>query len=116
MTATRAQLATLLADPERITSIKPESIPALIGEVESLKAKLWAQLQASAVPAHPIPTPSQNGGDKDRLLTANEAADQLNVSRRWIYRKADTLPFTRRLSGGTLRFSSAGLTRWQASR
>ena len=115
MSATAALLATLLTDPERIASVRPESIPPLLGEVEALKARLWAQLQASAVPAQPAPSPPKNG-TKDRLLTANEAADALGVSRRWMYRKADSLPFTRRLSGGTLRFSSRGLTRWQESR
>ena len=115
MSATSAQLATLLSDPERIASVRPESLPALLGEVEALKARLWAQLQASAVPAQVVPEPSQNGAG-EQLLTADEAADKLGVSRRWMYRKADTLPFTRRLSGGTLRFSSKGLTRWQESR
>ena len=52
----------------------------------------------------------------DRLLTVEEAAGVLAVERTWLYRHADTLPFTRKLSPGTLRFSSNGLQRWMASR
>lgn len=52
----------------------------------------------------------------DRLLTAEEAGKRLGVGRRWIYRHASTLPFTRRLTGGTLRFSERGLERWIETR
>ncbi len=53
---------------------------------------------------------------EDHLLTVDEAAGVLAVERTWMYRHADTLPFTRRLSTGTLRFSSDELQRWMASR
>lgn len=64
-------------------------------------------------PPEPPPAPAPNG---DKLLTVNEAAELLGVSRRWVYRKAGKLPFTRKLSSGTLRFSEKGLERWKASR
>ena len=53
---------------------------------------------------------------EDHLLTVDEAAGVLAVERTWLYRHADKLPFTRKLSAGTLRFSSKGLHRWLASR
>ena len=53
---------------------------------------------------------------EDRLLTVDEAAEVLAVDRTWLYRHADTLPFTRKLSAGTLRFSSNGLQEWVRSR
>ena len=53
---------------------------------------------------------------EDRLLTVDEAAGVLAVERTWLYRHAATLPFTRRLSPGTLRFSSNGLQEWVKSR
>ena len=53
---------------------------------------------------------------EDHLLTVDEAAGVLAVERTWLYRHADKLPFTRKLSAGTLRFSSSGLQRWLASR
>ena len=48
----------------------------------------------------------------DRLLTAAEAATQLGVAPKWLYRHAARLPFTRRLSPKVLRFSASGLARW----
>jgi predicted DNA-binding transcriptional regulator AlpA len=48
----------------------------------------------------------------DRLLNADEAATILGVNRRWLYRNAPRLPFTRHLSRKALRFSEVGLRRW----
>jgi len=45
--------------------------------------------------------------DDDRLLDVHEAAALLGVTSRWVYRRAKSLPFTRRLSKGVLRFSEA---------
>ena len=54
--------------------------------------------------------------NEDHLLTVDEAAEVLAVERTWLYRHADELPFTRKLSAGTLRFSSNGLQEWVRSR
>ena len=108
-----ADLATLATDPSRIDDVQAAELPTLIGEAEALRARLWARMQATSAPAPPAPA-QRNG--KDRLLTSDEAAELLGVSRRWVYRKADELPFTRRLSGGTLRFSERGLERWKETR
>jgi predicted DNA-binding transcriptional regulator AlpA len=108
-------LATLAADPERIQNVPAEALPALIGETEALRARLWAKLQTAA-PA-PAPAPERaNGGQPDTLLKASDAAERLGVSKRWMYAHADTLPFTRRLTGGTLRFSSRGMEKWKERR
>lgn len=48
----------------------------------------------------------------DRLLTVPEAASLLHVSPWWLYRKARSLPFARKLGRRTLRFSEKGLRRW----
>ena len=53
---------------------------------------------------------------EDHLLTVDQAAGVLAVERTWLYRHADTLPFSRKLSTGTLRFSSNGLQEWVRSR
>ncbi len=110
----RLELASLAADPARVADVPREALPALIGEAEALRARLWAQLQAVPVPV-PVPPASRNGGP-DQLLTAEQAAGRLGVDRRWMYRHADTLPFTRKLTPGTLRFSEKGLERWKESR
>jgi excisionase family DNA binding protein len=105
-------LATLLADPERAQALTREQVTEVLGQLERLRAFLWAMLSAPPAAAPP-PT---SASSPDHLLTADEAAVRLGVSRRWIYRKADELPFTRRLSGGTLRFSARGLERWKEGR
>ncbi len=55
-------------------------------------------------------------GENDTLLTSEEAASFLNVKPRWLYRHANGLPFTKRLSRRKLRFSKAGLLRWRAAK
>lgn len=60
---------------------------------------------ANGKPAPPSPT---------RLLTAREAASQLGVTPRWVYRHAATLPFTKRLGLKTLRFDADGVAKWLA--
>ena len=62
----------------------------------------------------PEPTPSepQPSTSGDRLLTANQVAEVLGCSPRWVYDNADSLPFTRRIKSGMLRFSEKGLQRY----
>jgi len=57
-----------------------------------------------------------SSAEKDTLLTADETAKRMGVSRRWVYRKAPQLPFARRTSRKHLRFSEAGLRRWLAAK
>ena len=45
----------------------------------------------------------------DELLTAKEASRRLGYSVRWLYKNADSLPFTIREKTGRLRFSKHGL-------
>lgn len=103
-------LATLLTDPARADALPREELPELLGQVERLRAALWVRL---TVPATNGSTPkSEARAEDDMLLTATAVAEILNVDDRYVYRHADSWPFTRRLSRGTLRFSHAGLRRW----
>jgi predicted DNA-binding transcriptional regulator AlpA len=52
----------------------------------------------------------------DQLLTAEEVAKALGVTRRWVQRRARRLPFARRLSAHAVRYSESGLKRWMANR
>ena len=52
----------------------------------------------------------------ERLLTAEEVAHALGVTKRWVQRRACRLPFARRLSDHAIRYSDAGLKRWMANR
>jgi hypothetical protein len=47
---------------------------------------------------------------EDRLLATADAASPVGVSKDWLYRHADRLPFTVRLSEGQLRYSAKGST------
>jgi hypothetical protein len=51
-------------------------------------------------------------GSEDRMLTVGQAAEMLNVTEAWLYRRSKSLPFARRYSPKMLRFSEKGLRRW----
>ena len=61
-----------------------------------------------------------NGGtprraqEPEKLLTAQQVAETLNVTSRWVYEHADSLPFMRRIGSRYLRFSSRGLEKYLA--
>ncbi len=104
----------LLTELEKtLTEAPAESVPALLGDLERLRAGLWAKLVTPSTNsnAHPVP-PSET----DKLLSPENAAALLGVKVTWLYRHAKTLPFARKLSRKVLRFSEAGLRRWQATR
>lgn len=63
-------------------------------------------------------TPAERSSDDDgdRLLTAEEVARMLGVTKRWVQRRAVRLPFSRRISVRSVRYSEAGLKRWMANR
>jgi predicted DNA-binding transcriptional regulator AlpA len=48
-----------------------------------------------------------------RLLRAEEAAAELNISVKTLYKQADKLPFTMRTSGRRLKFSAEGIEAWK---
>ena len=100
-------LATLLQDPQRVAEIPPEDLPALLGELERLKAVLWARMMSAQING----SGQGEGPVKDRLLTVKEAAARLKTSTDFLYRNANALPFTVRL-GSRLRFSARGLARY----
>ena len=84
-----------------------DHIPELLGEMERLRAILWARLALRT--NRPAPT-------DDHLLVITDAASRLCVSKDWLRRHGDRMPFTVRLSEGQLRFSAKGIARWIASR
>lgn len=71
--------------------------------MRALAQALRAEQPSPVLPSGPGP---------DRLLTVEEAAAVLSVSKRWLYSHAGRLPFARHLSHRALRFSEAGLRRW----
>lgn len=65
-------------------------------------------LEALAPPA--VETPVED------LLTVAQAAARLRVSEGYLYRRAKSLPFTRKISHRVLRFDPKGLEEWMAER
>jgi predicted DNA-binding transcriptional regulator AlpA len=57
--------------------------------------------------------PAATAPEPDTMLTIQEAAQRLRRSTKWLYRRARTLPFARRV-GRSLVFSRAGLEKWVA--
>lgn len=100
-------LADLAATPALAAEVELESIPELLGEMERLRAMLWARLALRI--NRPAPT-------EDRLLNSADAVSRLGISKDWVYRNASRLPFTVRVSDGLLRFSAKGIDRFIASR
>ena len=97
---------------QALENVQFEEAPLLIGELERLRARLWSRMMAptngnSRSPSH---------AEEDQWLTAEQAAELLNVNKKWLYRRASDLPFTRRLSRRKLLFSESGLRRWLETR
>jgi predicted DNA-binding transcriptional regulator AlpA len=107
-------LANFLPELERLVAEAPVSeVPALLGDMERLRARLWLRVGEAlrpAVPAPPAPV------EPDRLISTQEAAGILGVTARWLYGHADQIPGTQRLSRRCLRFSERKLRRWLAQR
>jgi predicted DNA-binding transcriptional regulator AlpA len=112
----RTALLVLLQAPARAAEIPLEQIPALVAELASEQAALSA-IQG-VLTARLLVTPSERTFDDggDRLLTAEEVAKMLGVTKRWVQRRARRLPFSRRISVRSVRYSEAGLKRWMAHR
>lgn len=99
----------LQAAAESATEVPPQEIPALLGALEQLKARLWAQLNISCV------GPPDGASHDDTLLEVHEASARLGVSRDYLYRHAKALPFTVRI-GRSVRFSSKGIEKYIRAR
>lgn len=99
------RLAEVLTDPAWAVTIEPEVIPALLTAIASLQARLAARLLEVA------PTEAVPHAETGELLRIDEAARRLSVSKTWLYRRVDRLPFVVRLDRG-VRVSAAGLERY----
>ncbi len=100
-------LRLVLSNPEHARELHPDEARLLVAQLAAVQTALASHL--SAVPSSPTPSRSQA---PDRLIAPSEAAERLGVTVRWLYRHANQLPFTRRLSRKALRFSEAGLNQY----
>ncbi len=109
MPAEPSPLSPILEDLEHLVERADRTqIPALLADLERVRVLAWMRLSAPQVAAQ-APTRPRSG--KDRLLSAQEAAELLGVSRRWIYDHAHDLG-GQRLSPRCLRFPEKALRRW----
>ena len=101
-------------DLEGLVAAVPESeLPNLVGEFARVQAVLILRLSA---PANGVRPPAPDIQPKSHLIDATAAAKLLGTKVRWLYDRADDLPFTRRLGPRTLRFDEAGIRRWLETR
>lgn len=84
-----------------------DDLPVLLAMLASIQTAACSRLLA----ARPRVT-----AEPENLLRVAQAAQILEVTPKWLYRHADRLPFTRRLSRKALRFSEADLRKWLAAR
>jgi predicted DNA-binding transcriptional regulator AlpA len=108
----RSLLPILLADPTRLADLPPQEATAALVELAAIQTALAARLHAST----PQATRAADREPVDRLLKPEEAAECMGVTLRWLYRRADKLPFARRLGRKTLRFSEAGMRQYMAEK
>ena len=109
-----ALIASLLANPAVAVDIPIHQVPSLVAELTSQQAAILTalgMLTTRIVVQQPVPTETS-----DRLLTADEVAEALGVTKRWVQRRARGLPFARRLSEHAVRYSEGGLRRWMENR
>lgn len=83
-----------------------ETLPAIIGDLESAKALAWARLTT------PSPGPLK-AEDTEGNISVKVAALRLGVSDRWVYKNARRLPFVRRI-GRRVLCSAHGVAEWNA--
>ncbi len=108
MAAASSPHTPILEDLERLVQHADSAeIPALLGDLERVRAMAWMRLNAPHV-ATQAPTRPRSG--KDRLLRPKEAAAILGVSERWTYDHADEIG-GQRLSARCLRFSEKAVRR-----
>lgn len=110
-----ALLRQLLADPAKLGAITPEQERAIVASLRAVVAVESPPLSSPA-PVNAAPASSAPPWSEGDVLTIDEAASMVKLSKRWLYRHAKALPFARKLSRKVLRFSRAGITRWLATK
>ena len=97
-------LAALVEDPGRVATVPPSRIPALLSQLSALQGAMAARLISADLD-------DTVSGEDTTLLTVDQAAERLGVSKDWLFRRSRSLPFVVRL-GRHLRFSSRGIERY----
>ena len=93
-----------------LTNLVPRDVATLLGDLERLRAVLWARLTVASTSAHPVPAAAEPA---DRLLTIPEVATRLGVPTAYAYELARRrqLPVLR-VGLRYLRVPASGLATW----
>jgi predicted DNA-binding transcriptional regulator AlpA len=91
-----------------IQTLTAEAVASARGELARLDSLLLAHLIE-------VNGGHAEGAQPDRRLSVEEAAAKPGTSKDWLYRHADTLPFTVRI-GRSLGFSEVGIERYLRQR
>jgi predicted DNA-binding transcriptional regulator AlpA len=91
-------------DPAAAADLPLDALASLLVRSAAVQNAL-----AAAILNHPEAPPPPA---LDHLLTAEQAAERLAVSKDWLYRTAKDLPFTVRLGADLVRFSAVGIDRY----
>jgi predicted DNA-binding transcriptional regulator AlpA len=113
---TTSSVASLIANPSNASEVPTHQIPALVAELASEQATLSALQGVLTARLLASRDNAETTQSVDRLLTAEQVATILGVTKRWVERRARRLPFARRLSAHAVRYSEAGLRRWMSNR
>ena len=84
---------------------------ALRNELKELLREVIREELAGAANGSGHPT---RHDEDDGLVNSDKAAEYLSVSKAWLYKNSDRLPFARKV-GGALRFDRRGMRRWLES-
>jgi predicted DNA-binding transcriptional regulator AlpA len=86
-------------------NLKPDDLPLLLGELETVRAVAWSRLTA---PAPAVVPAASDQKARDELLDVDQAAARLGMSAGYLYHNHKRFPFSRRV-GRSLRFSAEGI-------
>lgn len=105
------QIAALIQQlSQAIPQVERKECPAIIGNLEQLKALAWSRMTAAQTASG---TPAQVPGE--RWLSAKEVAERFHVTDKWLYKHKKNMPHSQP-TRKTLRFPEGPIQRWFASR
>jgi excisionase family DNA binding protein len=102
----KPDLALVVADPRRVAELGADDIPALLGDLELVRAVLWAQMVRTPAPTAREP----DAGDE--LLTVPEVAAELRFTRSYVYEAVRRGHLTAVRKGKYVRIRRADLRAW----
>src|SRR5438045_9308484 len=82
-------LADLIRDPSQASNVDQKNIAAMLTQLSAVQTSIAARLVAA--------NQDDSGDGEDTLLTVEAAAKRLGISKDWLYRRTNKLPFVVRV-------------------